>query len=67
MQSTRDALFTGTRLSGDHDGETGLRQARQGTMDFLHRGGAPHERYTLEVRGGLRAGPRVWLAHGLPE
>src|SRR5262249_28810655 len=67
MQRTRDVFFTGPRLSGDHDGEIGLRQARQGTMDFLHRGGAAYEMHTLEVRSGLRAGPIVWLAHGSPD
>ena len=42
MQRAGDKLLAGAGFAGDHHSEVGLHQARQGSVDFLHGGGAPH-------------------------
>ena len=42
MQHAGDKLLAGAGFTRDHHCEIGLHQARQGAVDLLHGGGAPH-------------------------
>ncbi len=67
MQRARDKLLAGAGFAGDHDREIGLHQTRQGTVNFLHGGGAPHEGHPVEV--GIRRGTNTIfrLRHRAPD
>ena len=51
VQRPSHQLLAGAGLARDHHGEVGLHQARDQTIDFLHRRRTPNQRDRLEVIG----------------
>ncbi len=49
VQHARNELFAGAGFSVDHHCEVGLRQARQHTVDFLHRDRSTDQRQFLTI------------------
>ena len=47
VQGARNQFLTGSAFTGDHHGQIGIHQARQGTIDFLHGCRTPDQRKAI--------------------